>query len=161
MTKVSKTFSLTILAFLCFVDVSYSATATGTANARVVTPIAVAATTPLQFGSFASSGVAGTINQVGAVTGGVVAVNGGVARTAGVFTVSGEASASYTFTLPANVTLSNGSNNMTATLSYSSGTGARTLTAGSDTITVNGVLTVATNQVAGAYTGTYSVTAVY
>jgi len=152
--------TLVFLTFL-FVSHAYAATQTGTANARVVTPLSVAATTALQFGNFAASATAGTISQAGAVTGGVTAITS--TRTAGVFTVTGEASAStpYTFTLPANVSLTSGANSMTATLSLASGTSARTLTSGTDTVTVNGSLAVAANQVAGAYTGTYTITANY
>ena len=148
--------------FLFFASSAFAASATGTSNARVVTPISVSATTALEFGSFASSGALGTITQAGVVTGGVTVLSAGATRTAGVFTVTGEASAGYTFTLPATATLTSGANNMTANLSYASGTGSRTLSAGgTDNVTVNGVLSVAANQATGAYTGTYSVTAVY
>lgn len=142
---------------------SHAATAVGTANGRVVTPIAVTAGTALEFGSFAASGTAGTINQAGVTTGGVLAISSGASRSAGTFTVTGEATAntSYTFTLPETITLSSGANSMTATLSYANGDGSRTLVGGSDVVTVNGVLAVGVNQVAGAYTGTYNVTAVY
>jgi hypothetical protein len=142
-----------------------AATTSGTANARVVTPIAISQTTPLEFGSFSSSASLGTITQAGVVTGGVTAISGGATRTAGVFAVTGEAAAGttpYTFTLPANVTLNSGGNSMVATLSFASGTSSRTLnSSGSDTVNVNGSLAVAANQAAGAYTGTYSVTVNY
>jgi len=135
----------------------------GTSNARVITPLTVTATTALEFGNLAASANAGTIDQAGSVTGGVTAVTGGATRAPGVFTVAGEASAStpYTFTLPSTATLTSGANSMTATLSYASGTSSRTLSSGSDTVTINGVLAVAANQASGAYTGTYTVTANY
>jgi len=153
----------TLIFFAILPTDSFSATAVGTASARVVVPIAVTAGSSLQFGSFAASSTAGTINQAGVTTGGVLAIAGGSARSAGTFTVTGENSTNtaYTFSMPATVTLSSGSNSMTATLSYGSGNGARTLISGTDTVTVNGVLAVGANQVAGAYTGTYTVTAVY
>lgn len=50
---------------------------------------------------------------------------------------------------------------MTVTLSLASGTASRNLTSGTDSVTVNGSLAVAANQTAGAYTGTYTVTANY
>ena len=141
-----------------------AATAVGTANARVVTPISVTAGTALEFGSFASSASTGTITQAGVVTGGVTAVTGGATRAAGTFTVNGEAvnGTSYTFTLPATATLTSGANNMTATLSLAAGTASRTLNAsGVDAVSVNGSLAVAASQAAGAYTGTYTVTVNY
>ena len=145
-------------------SVSSSAYAiSATANARVVTPVAVSQTSALEFGSFASSATAGTITQAGVVTGGVTAVASGATRSAGVFAVTGESSATtaYTFTFPATATLTSGSNTMTAALALASGTTARNLTTGSDTVTINGTLTVALNQAAGVYTGTYSVTVAY
>jgi hypothetical protein len=134
-----------------------------TANARVVTPVAISQTTALEFGSFASSAAAGTITQAGVVSGGVTAVAGGSTRSAGVFAVSGESSASttYTFTLPTTATLTSGANTMTATLSFASGTAARTLTTGADTVSINGSLAVGASQAAGVYTGTYTVTVAY
>lgn len=138
-----------------------AASTSGSSTARVLTPIAVTATTALQFGSFTSSATAGTITQAGAVTGGVTAVSS--TRSAGVFTVTGESSANtnYSFTLPSSVTLTSGANTMTASLSYASGNASRTLISGNDAVTINGTLTVAANQAAGAYTGTYNVTAIY
>ena len=153
---------LTISAILSFSSSAYAISAT--ANARVVTPITVTQTTALQFGSFTSSGVLGTITQAGVVTGGVTAVTGGATRAAGVFAVAGEttaASTPYTFTFPTTASLANGANTMTATLSLASGTATRTLTNGAETVTVNGSLAVAANQAAGAYTGTYIVTVAY
>jgi Mat/Ecp fimbriae major subunit len=163
MQKTFLKLSASVLLISAFASNSYAATTSGTANARVVTPISVSAGAALQFGSFAASGTAGTINQAGTVTGGVTAISGGATRAAGTFTVTGENSANtaYTFTLPSTATLTNGANSMTATLTYSSGNGSRTLISGTDTVTVNGSLAVSANQAAGAYTGTYNVTAVY
>lgn len=142
---------------------SRAATQTGVSNAKVVAPIVISATTPLEFGSFASSAAAGTITQAGIVSGGVTAISSGATRTAGVFTITGESSVNtdYTFNLPATATLVSGINTMVATLTYGSGASGRTLNSGSDTVIVNGSLAVAANQASGAYTGTYDVTAVY
>lgn len=158
-------YSLLCLSFFLLIAApSHAITAAATVNARVVTPIAIAVTSNLQFGSFTSSATSGTITQAGIVTGGVATISSGATRSAGVFTVTGEASTptNYTFTLSATlVTLTSGANTMPATLSYASGNGARILTSGTDVVTINGSLAVGANQVAGAYTGTYSVTAVY
>ena len=140
-----------------------AASVSGTANARVVTPIAISQTKALEFGSFASSASSGTITQAGTFTGGVTAVSGGATRSAGIFSVTGEAvSTPYTFTLPATATLTSGANTMTATLSLASGTSSRTLNAsGADLVSANGSLAVSANQAAGTYAGTYTVTVNY
>jgi len=154
-TKLFSTISL-LSTFYAF-D-SYAITAN--ASATVVQAISVVETTPLEFGLFTSSGATGTINQAGAVTGGVTAVTG-VTRTAAVFTVSGGGNASYSFALPNTATLSSGGNSMTATLSFASGNATRTLGSGSDSVTVNGSLAVAASQAVGAYNGIYTVTVAY
>lgn len=139
-----------------------SATATGTSTANILTPISIASGTNIQFGSFTSSASAGTINQSGTVTGGVTSISSST-RSAGTFTVSGSTigNTPYTFTLPGTVTLTSGANNMTASISFASGSNSRTLTAGSEVVSINGLLSVAANQASGSYTGTYTVTAIY
>ena len=142
-----------------------AASVSGSAAARVVTPIAISQNKGLEFGSFAPSSTSlGTINQAAGVTGGVTAVSGGATRSAGIFNVTGEAISGtpYTFTLPAIATLTSGANNsMTANLSLASGAAPRILNGGTDLVTVNGVLNVAMNQAAGTYAGTYTVTVNY
>jgi len=163
MTTFFKRFHYSLLLSLLISAESFAASTSGTANARVVTPISVSAGTALEFGSFSAGSSTGTITQAGVVTGGVTAISGGATRAAGTFTVTGESSAntSYTFTLPATVSLTSGANTMSAALAFSSGTSSRTLVSGSDLVTVNGTLTVAANQASGAYTGTYNVTVNY
>lgn len=135
---------------------------TANASARVLSPISVSESATLRFGSFISGGTSGTINQAGTTTGGVTAVTS--TRGAASFSVTGDTNATgYTFTLPATATLTNGTpaQDMTATLSFASGTSSRTLTTGADTVTINGSLAVAANQAAALYTGTYTVTVAY
>jgi hypothetical protein len=150
----------TILSSLFYAE---SNAATGNASATVVTAIAVSETTAMQFGLFSASGSTGTINQAGTATGGVTAIASGVTRSAGIFAVTGTGNASYTFTLPSTATLtrSGESETMTADLSFNSGNGTRSLTSGSENVTINGSLTVAANQIAGVYNGTYTVTVAY
>ena len=153
-----------ILSAALFISTNQAFAINATANAKVVTPITISQTTGLNFGSFASSSSSGTINQAGTVTGGVTAVTPTAARTAGVFAVAGEVvvNTAYNFTLPSTATLNSGGNSMTATLSFASGTASRTFDgAGTETVTVNGVLAVGANQVAGDYSGTYTVTVAY
>ncbi len=141
-------------------DVANAATATGDARARVAANISITKGNDIQFGLFtAPTTGTGTIDQSGTATG-ATAIAGGATRGPGTFSVAGEVSVPYTFTLPATVTLtrSGGAETMTAALSLASGTASRTLSAGgTDTVTVNGVLTVAANQVPGDYLGSYSV----
>lgn len=154
---------LVIIPTLFGISSAQAASTTGTANAKVVTPISISAGAALEFGSFAAGATPGTITQSGVTTGGVTAVSSGATRSAGTFSVTGQASTAYTFTLPATVTLNGPSaSTMTANLSLSSGTASRTLSAGgTETVSINGTLSVAASQLAGDYTGTYTVTTVY
>ena len=133
-----------------------------TANATVVNPVLISQTTGLNFGTFAvSPTTGGTINSSGATTGGVNAIPG-TGATAAAFAVTGSGS-SYTIVGDPNVTLSDTVNNanptMTAALTYPSS--PRTLTGGNDSFNVSGVLTVAANQAADPYAGTYNVSVHY
>ncbi len=160
-----------ILSLFClFPFTAYAAggaSITATMNMRVVNAISVASGVALEFGSFSApssgSGLL-TVAQSGTIaTGGVVTISSGASRSPGTFSVSGEASTLYTFNLPSSVTLTGSSGGtMTAALSFSSGSSSRTLdTAGSETVTINGTLTVPANQTAGTYIGSYSVTVAY
>lgn len=159
--KVIKSIKILLLATFLFPSNSFALTAN--ASATVVTAIGISETTAMQFGYFSASGSSGTINQVGSVSGGVTAVGSGIARSAGIFAVSGTGSSSYTFTLPSSVTLtrSGGSETMDATLSFASGNPSRSLTSGAEDVTINGSLAVGANQAAGAYSGTYTVSVAY
>lgn len=136
---------------------------TGNASAKVVSPLSINVGNHLEFGSFASSEIAGTIDQAGVANGGVVVVSGGATRSAGIFTIIGASGSntSYNFNLPSTVTLTDGSNSMVANLSFASGNGSRTLTSGTDSVVINGILNVGSNQASGYYTGNYEVTASY
>jgi hypothetical protein len=138
-----------------------AASATGTANATVLAPIAISAGNTLEFGSF--SPVAGGTVVIAAadgarsVTGGVVLVPGGTIR-AGTFSVTGTGTQTFAITYPSSVNLSKGGDTMALQVA---GPATGTLAAGAATINVGGTLTVALNQPAGAYAGTYSMTVEY
>jgi len=143
-----------------------AATATGTANAKVLAPIAISAGTPLNFGSIASSAALGTVVMTAAgarsATGGVGLVTDGTnAPTAGVFTVTGATGIGFSITLPATATITSGANNMTVNAFASTPSGSGTLVGGTATVNVGATLNVGANQVAGTYTGTYPVTVNY
>lgn len=105
MKNLKKLLTITTILTGLFSGKAFSETASGTASATVLTPIAVAATTALQFGQIVSSATAGTISQAGVVTGGVTATTS--TRNAGIFTVTGDSTGSvpYTFTIPATATI--------------------------------------------------------
>jgi hypothetical protein len=142
----------------------HAATATANGTATVIAPMAITKTLDLRFGKFAPGATAGTVLMttagVRSATGGVVlsALNAGGAAS---FNVTGDTTATYAITLPASVTLTDGTNNMTldALTSNPSGTGA--LTAGTQTLLVGGTLNVGISQVAGAYTAAFDVTVEY
>ena len=161
MKKIIKIAKISLLASLLFPSNSLALTAN--ASATVVSSIGISETTAMQFGYFSASASSGTINQAGSSTGGVNAINSGVTRSGGVFAVSGFGSATYEFTLPsvATLTRSGGSETMTTTLSFASGNSSRSLTNGSENVTINGILEVSANQAAGAYAGTYTVSVAY
>jgi hypothetical protein len=159
---------LIILSLVIFTSINhaFAAVTSGTSNVKIVPVMTiVAGTTPLEFGSIAAGATAGTIvltaasPTVSSTTGGVTALAvGGATRTAGSFTVTGEPGANYVLSTLPSVTLTSGTNTMTATLTSSSG---RALAGGTNTLLIGGTLSVAANQTPGFYTGTYNVTVNY
>lgn len=139
---------------------AFAASVNGTANATVLTPIAIAAGNTLEFGSFAGNG-AGTVvvSEAGArtATGSVLLIPGGTIRQ-GTFTVTGTGNATFAVTYPGSVNLSNGTETMALQVA---GAATGTLASGTATVNVGGTLTVAAAQAAGSYTGTYSMTVEY
>lgn len=149
---------------------AYAATATGTATATVVIPIAIANSSPnLRFGSFstAAAGDTVTIAPAGTRTStGALLVNSTNAPGAASFAVTGDTTLTYAITLPSTAQsiaigagIGTSAMAVTAFTSTPSGTGA--LTAGAQTLLVGATVTTVAGQVAGAYTGTFSVTVAY
>ena len=135
----------------------------GSATATIVSPIVLTHTSgaALGFGTF-STGTGGTVAVstagVGSV-GGDVGFVPGSANSADAFTVTGDASRSFSIaTTGGSVTAGATSMAFTTTASASSDT----LSAGGTAaFTVGGTLTVAGTEAAGAYTGTYTATVTY
>lgn len=134
-------------------------TASATASATIVTPIAIAKTVDMSFGNVAvQSTTAGTVvmDPVGSrtPTSGCTlpAVTGTV--TAASFNITGEGTYTYAITLPSSVTITHATESDIMTVdnftSTPSGTGA--LTAGAQTLTVGATLNVSAAQLAGVYT---------
>ncbi len=133
---------------------------TANASATIAVPISVAETTALNHGTVTASGSLGTVTisvaGVRGVTGGVAALGGTVSQ--GVFTVTGEAANAFTTTMDPTSSLAGPGAPMVATLGNDA---PANLTAGAATINVSSSLAVAASQLAGAYSGTYSITVNY
>lgn len=147
-----------------------AATASNSATATVVAPIAIAATATLRFGSFSTSaaGQTVTIHQ----TTGVRTSSGALLATSttgrATFNVTGEGALTYAITLPDNgvvtITTDDGGspNEIMAVSNFTSDPATTgTLTAGAQTLGVGATITTVASQVAGSYTGTFNVSVDY
>jgi|WetSurSiteA1Bulk_404760.scaffolds.fasta_scaffold55181_1 hypothetical protein len=130
--------------------------ATATATATIVSPIAIAKTVDMNFGNVAASAALGTVVLAPgggrSITGGVTlpATTGTV--TAASFTVTGTPGYTYAITLPAvALTITSGGPSMTVDTWTSNPSPTGTLTAGTSTLTVGATLHVGANQAAGVY----------
>lgn len=145
---------------------SYAADGTGTANATVVTPIAIGANSPnLRFGSFSTTDAGQTVT---------IATDGTRTTTdalvlgqdtdfgAASFAVTGEGTLTYAITLPSStVSIASGANtmNLTSFTSFPSDTGQ--LTDGAQTLSVGATLTTGADQTTGTYTSDFTVSVDY
>ncbi|MEO0548530.1 MAG: DUF4402 domain-containing protein [Pseudomonadota bacterium] len=134
------------------------------AGATIAQPIMIMAWEEMLFGRIAPS----------AVTGGSVVIDTGGARScstaltclsgtyrAAKFSVTGEADALYTITLPDTITLTNGQGASLEVDSLTTPLFTRQLSEGYDEFMIGGELEVAANQPVGTYIGTYIVTVDY
>lgn len=136
-------------------------------NSWALLNIAIENTQALSFGSF----VAGNGGSVTVSTSGGRSAGGGVMLipssqgTAAQFTISGDANATYTIELPGNgfVTLTGSGADMLINdfTSTPSGAGGQLDGGGSQILSVGGTLSVGSDQVPGAYSGSFSVTVNY
>jgi len=155
---------------------AFAADGTGTANATVVRPIAIANSSPhLRFGSFSTSAAGQTvaISTAGArtLTGALGVGSGQNAFGAASFAVTGEGGLTYTITLPAApISITTGAASAAETMSVGSfvsdptGTGTLNGTGGTDgsqTLLVGATLTTVANQAPGIYSGNFTVTVQY
>ena len=144
-----------------------AATDTGTANARIVTPIAVAETTQMNFGDIQPDAAATT---VALSTAGATTPTGGTIVTGipsqGVFSVTGTTGAAYSVTLPGDgvVTLTGPGPAMAVNgFNHDAGATPAIGAGGTSTLNIGATLSVAGSaaQTAGDYAGTYDVTVDY
>lgn len=160
MTKIFKAFALTGIVALGFTaSAASAATASAVARASILRQITVTKTADLDYATIVTGAAASTvvITPAGARTCGAGLVCSGTATAAG-FSVVGTIGQVATVSVPANVTLTSGANNMTSTLVSS----AATLTlAAANSFNVGGTLAVGANQADGVYTGNFTVTVDY
>lgn len=141
-----------------------SATASATATARIITPIALTKTLDLNFGNIASSAAigsvtiapAGTRSSIGGVTPSAI---GDYSKAA--FSATGENYATYAITLPESVSLSDGTHTMLVNAFISTPANGTFNASGTQTIEVGATLNVGATQASGTYNGTYNVTIAY
>jgi Mat/Ecp fimbriae major subunit len=136
-----------------------AATANANASATILAPVTVTKTSDLQFGTIAvgTSGGNVAIDSVGARVCGAGLVCTAT-TTAANFTVTGVVGQTVGISIPGSVTLTSGTNNMTASLA---GTPATLVLAATNTFAVGGTLAVGATQAAGNYSGTFTVTVNY
>lgn len=165
------TFKLALASALALAGVglgvnSYAATASADGTATVVADMGITKSTDLRFGKF-SAGTGGTVvvstagsrSKTGGVT--LSALDAGGAAS---FAVTGDTTATYSISLPGSavtITHTNTTNTMSIDTFTSDPSGTGTLTAGAQTLLVGATLTVANAQLAGAYTGAFSVSVDY
>lgn len=140
---------------------------TANATATVIAPISIAKVSDLTFGNLIA-GTGGTIaiNAADSVT--LVGITAPSTQTgtraAAVFNVTGEGSYTYAITLPSTnqtITHSNTVNTMLVNSFVSNPSGTGTLTAGAQTLKVGATLNVGSAQLAGVYSGAFTVTVAY
>lgn len=164
--KMSLTLAILITGFSSSLFAQASATASATAT--IVTPIAIGKTADMNFGNVAviNSGTvilapAGTRTSTGGVT--LPATNGTV--TAASFNVTGEGAYTYSITLPAShtITHTNTVNEMVVNNFTSAPSGTGALTSGAQVLNVGATLNVGSGQLAGTYSSgsPFSVTVNY
>ena len=146
-----------------FAQAGPSDPATATADAIIVAPINVENVDGLNFGKIAATAGTVTVNPDGTFASSPDMLVDTAGIGAADFTVSGENGLAYLASLDSgSVTLTRvgGSETMGASLNLSAApVGGRIV--GTDNFSVGGVLTVATGQIPGAYTGSFGVTVQY
>lgn len=141
-----------------------SASASNTASAIVITPITIATTANLVFGTVQPKTTAGsvTVSASGTRTGSNVVLSSMALGNAARFNITGYANANFTIALPSSITLTGPGTAMTLNSFTSSlGTSATISATGTATLGIGGTLAIAANQAPGVYSGSFSVTVNY
>ena len=142
------------------------------ATTQILAPLGLTQTSILNFGKLTTSASSGSceLTTAGAnVSGGLF--NYPSSPTNAAYNVTGEKNKAYTITLPTTITVSNGTPLQDMTISALTArclstaadgiVGTIDATSGTDSFKVGGTLTVAANQPAAVYTGSFDVTVAY
>ena len=138
-------------------NVNAQSTAYASTTAVLVTPISIAKTVDMHFGTVAASSTAGTVDLDYAdgrvATGGASLPAGSVTQKTAVFTVTGEGASSFSISIPSAPITLTGSVSGTMTVdNFACNAGATTtLSGGTKVIKVRAILNVPANTVAGTY----------
>lgn len=138
------------------------ATATATARARVLKQVTITNTSDLDFGTIVPGTANGTVtvSATGARTCGTGITCTGASSAAN-FNITGTVNQVVTVTAPASVSLTSGTNSMSATLTRSANTVTLAGGAVNGSVQISGALSVPSNQADGSYSGTFNVTIDY
>jgi hypothetical protein len=156
MKQITKFFAFVIIGLAFTVSSFAQVSATATATATIVSPIAITKTTDMNFGNVAVSSAAGTVvlapDGTRTRTGGVTLPATVGTVTAAAFNVTGTAGYTYSIVITgAPLTVTSGANTMTVTAFTSTPATPGTLAAGNNALTVGATLNVAGSQAAGVY----------
>ncbi len=166
MKNIVKVLAIAAIAVIASDKSFAQASATASATATIITPIAISKSVDMNFGNIAVSGsTSGTVilstsgTRTTGGSGGVTlpATTGTVA--AAEFAVSGEPGYTYAITLPTSATLTDGSSHTMSVGSFTSNPSSTgTLSSGgTQTLYVGATLSVAAAQAAGTYTNSTAV----
>jgi len=167
MKQIGKFLTIAVVMFAFSASAFSQLTASATASAVIIAPLSIAKDVDLHFGTAWRGAALGTVvltpAGVRSATGGVTLSGLAPAATVASFTISGEPTRAITITLPsADVTITDGTNNMIVNTFVSNPAGgAYTLTGPTTVLTVGATLNVAANQPSGAYTGSFNVSVNY
>lgn len=160
--KVIFTVGLTAILVTFGATGAFAADATGTGNATIATPIGIAASANLEFGSVVAGASAGTvtISTAGArsVTG--VTELGGTLQAAS-FNVTGEGTSTYSISFSSGDTLTGPGTAMSINTFTNDAGATPALTGGTDSFNMGATLNVGASQTAGSYSGSFTVTVDY
>ncbi len=165
MKRFTKLFSIVAVASLVFVghaSAQISASATGEANARIITGLSISKTADLEFSEIISNGVGGTVTistDGDAAFDGVNAYPGSKAPSAATFEVRGEAGKHFYAELPKEINVRNENDEVMVVNGFTitSDEGYNLDKDGQDVLTVGATLNVNANQDAGYYKGEFRV----
>lgn len=160
MKNFTKVFAIAITMFGFAASSFAQETASASATATIITPIAIVKNTDMVFGNIAvQTDAAGQTVTLGAASDANASFTSlvtlpnfnKVTPTAAKFTVSGDVDYTYSFDYPATISLTNTEDPMTITLTCNVEKAAGKLALGSEILYFGGTLDIGTNQAAGVY----------